>query len=92
MAPVSDKERHYLKKWESNRKRRWRYITTNGILWSLPVAIISYCWRIDFTISALNMSDAAVYLAVFLPGGIFYQYWMFRGQERRYQEVRRQLD
>ena len=87
MRKVSQKELHYLKKWESLRQKKWLFVLKEGLMFGVTVAVLSYFWKINFEFSQFVWEEALVQLLVFCLGSLAMSYWRFYFQEKRYQEV-----
>jgi hypothetical protein len=88
MQVISRKERQFLEKWKTIRLQKWRYVFQQGCLyWGLPSAVISYWMFIRFETAQFQFTDFLIHSISFLIFGIGWGYLLFRGNEKRFQQV-----
>ncbi len=84
---LNEKEQRSLAKWKLTRQRKWRWMIKIALRWGGPTGLLSYLFKIRFDTNRFDGVAFAVYLAVFMIGGLLLAYWLFKAQDQRFQQV-----
>lgn len=87
MRPVTEKELKFLKKWETRRQRKWRYLILSALFWGL-IQSFPYFWNIDFDLAQFDPLRFISHLMISSLIGFALAWLFFIGQEKRYREVK----
>ena len=89
---LNEKERRFLTRWRRTRQQKWRWIARCGVFWGLFVSTTSYFFDIWLGTEDFDALSFVVQLIVFTLGGVILTYWLFRAQDKRFQQVYPDVD
>ena len=92
MKAPSEKELRYYRKYRDNPKSKtWHMVVQGSLAWGLPVALSIQFFEYLTRDEAFFSTDLLLRIVIFMIGGLGFGYFMWRGRENRYQQIKRLL-
>lgn len=90
IKPAREKEHKFYRKWETRRRKKWRFILVGALFYAIPQTIGSYLWSIDFDFDfdQINAARAVSSLLFSILFGSLLSWLFYKSLDIRYRQLK----